>query len=675
MMAFASELFDATGFAPPWHGDAWSELHARIHLAGSLLLFGAFGTIAACLVFYVLRRRDLYFPRLPWLFAAFIFAGGATFLVEATLFWHPWYRFSALVKVLAAILAWIAVVAVARVLPRALALPGAMRLNEELRAEVEERKWAEEEVRHLNAALQHRVEELETLLNVLPVGIGIASDRECRHIRANTALNRLLRAFDGGNVSLTAGRGDGPRNFKVYADGQELPPEQLPMQRSAANDEIIRDLEEEIRFDDGSVLHLLAYSAPLRDGEKKIRGAVGAFIDITTRKQAEIERHLIERKMLETQKLESLGVLAGGIAHDFNNLLTGVVGNASLARMQIDPASPLAENLDQIQQVAMQAGDLCRQLLAYAGKGRYVVELVDFSQAVRESASLLQSSVSKSAVLTYELAEQLPPVKADASQLRQIVMNLVINASEALEGKPGVIRVQTGRILADRNYLDHTLGAPELPVGDYVFLEVGDNGCGIPADKIGRIFEPFFTTKFTGRGLGLAAVLGIIRGHHGAIKVYSEVGRGTTVKLLLPISTRTSEESQADTDDAASWRGSGLALVVDDDDSVRGIAVKLMGFLGFEVLQARNGAEALGLFQQHQERIALVLLDLTMPMMDGEEAFRRIRALKPDARVLLMSGFNEQEAIQRFLGRGLAGFLQKPFTAELLREKLRAVLA
>ena len=550
-----------------------------------------------------------------------------------------------------------------------------MRLNDELRAEVEERKWAEEEVRHLNAALQNRVEELETLLNVLPVGIGIASDPECRHIRANATLNRQLRASEGGNVSLSAHRGEGPRHFKVFADGQQLSPEQLPLQRSAANDEVIRDMEEEIHFDDGSVLHLLAYSAPLRDGEKRIRGAVGAFIDITIRKQAELERQLIERKMLETQKLESLGVLAGGIAHDFNNLLTGVVGNASLARMQIDPASPLAENLDQIQQVALQAGDLCRQLLAYAGKGRFVVESVDFSRVVRESDYLLQSSVSKSAVLTYELADQLPKVKADASQLRQIVMNLVINASEALEGKSGVIRIQTGRVLADRHYLDHTLGAPELPVGDYVFLEVGDNGCGIPADKLGRIFEPFFTTKFTGRGLGLAAVLGIIRSHRGALKVYSEVGQGTTFKILLPVSTRTDEESQMDADEVVEWRGTGLALVVDDDDSVRSIAVKMMNFLGFEVLQARNGAEALGLFQQHQERIALVLLDLTMPMMDGDEAFRRIRAIKPDARVLLMSGFNEQEAIQRFLGRGLAGFLQKPFTAELLREKLRVVLA
>ena len=675
MMALSSELLGTDGFTPPWHGPAWTKTHGWVQVGADLLLFGAFMAMAACILCYVIRRRDLYFPRLYWLFATFILVCGLLFLVDASLFWQPWYRFSALIKLFAGVAAWTTVVAVVRVLPRAMALPGAMRLNEELRSEVEERKWAEEEVRHLNAALQHRVEELETLLNVLPVGIGIASDRECRHIRANTALHRLLRSSEGGNVSLSAGRAEVPKHFQVYVAGELVPPDQLPMQLAAANDEVIRDMEEEVRFEDGSVLHLLAYAAPLRDGEKKIRGAVGAFIDITTRKQAETERQLIERKMLETQKLESLGVLAGGIAHDFNNLLTGVVGNASLARMQMDPASQLAGHLDQIQQAAMQAGDLCHQLLAYAGKGRFVVEPIDLSLLVRESVFLLQSSISKSAVLSYELAEQLPRVKADASQLRQIVMNLVINASDALEGKAGVIRIQTGRVLADRNDLDHTLGTPELAVGDYVFLEVGDNGCGIPPDKLGRIFEPFFSTKFTGRGLGLAAVLGIIRGHRGGVKVYSEAGKGTTFKVLLPVSTRSDEESHAAAHETSGWRGSGLALVVDDDDSVRGIAVKMMEFLGFEVLQARNGAEALGLFQQHQERIAMVLLDLTMPMMDGEEAFRRIRAIKPEMRVVLMSGFSEQEALQRFLGRGLAGFLQKPFTAELLREKLRAVLA
>ena len=674
MMAFSSDLLGTEGFTPPWRGPAWTDLHGWVQVGADLLLFGAFVAMAVCIICYLIRRRDLYFPRLYWLFAAFILACGLVFLVDASLFWQPWYRFAVLVKLLAGAAAWVTVVAVMRVLPRAMALPGVMRLNEELRSEVEERKWAEEEVRHLNAALQQRVEELETLLNVLPVGIGIASDRECRHIRANTALNRILRSHEGGNVSLTAGQDEVPKHFKVYVAGQPVPPERLPMQMAAANDEVIRDLEEELRFEDGTVVHLLAYAAPLRDGEKRIRGAVGAFIDITTRKQAETERHLIERKMLETQKLESLGVLAGGIAHDFNNLLTGVVGNASLARMQLDPASHLAEHLDQIQQAALQAGDLCHQLLAYAGKGRFVVGAVDLSHLVRESVCLLQSSISKSAVLAYELAEPLPSVRADASQLRQIVMNLVINASEALEGKAGVIRIQTGRLFADRNYLDHTLGVPELPVGEYVFLEVGDNGCGIPPDKLKRIFEPFFSTKFTGRGLGLAAVLGIIRGHRGGVKVYSEVGKGTTFKVLLPASNPDDEAGLDDASGATDWRGSGLALVVDDDDSVRGIAVKMMEFLGFEVLQARNGAEALGLFQQHQERIALVLLDLTMPMMDGEEAFRRIRAIKPEMRVVLMSGFSEQEALQRFLGRGLAGFLQKPFTAELLREKLRAVL-
>ncbi|HTH47015.1 MAG TPA: hypothetical protein VMB21_05855, partial [Candidatus Limnocylindria bacterium] len=220
-----SQLFGITDFTPWAHGSGWSQTLGRIHLVADLLLGGAFLAVPVCILWYVLRRRDLYFPWLYWLFASFILAGGLVFLVEASLYWSPWYRLSAGMRVLAALLAWAAVLGVVRVLPRAMALPSAMRLNEELRSEVEERKWAEEEVRHLNAALQHRVEELETLLNVLPVGIGIASDPECRHIRANTALNRLLRAFEGGNVSLSAQRGEGPRHFKVFVDGQELTPE------------------------------------------------------------------------------------------------------------------------------------------------------------------------------------------------------------------------------------------------------------------------------------------------------------------------------------------------------------------------------------------------------------------------------------------------------------------
>ena len=430
-----------------------------------------------------------------------------------------------------------------------------------------------------------------------------------------------------------------------------------------------------IRRYDGVVrwIHAAGRHCPGTNG--KLNRLVGFVRDITVRKQAEDERRQIENKLLETQKLESLGILAGGIAHDFNNLLTGVMGNASMIRAQISDTSPTMQFLDQIEAAAMQAADLCKQMLAYAGKGRYVVQKIDLSSLVKETISLLQSSVGKDVVMKYHLGADLPATNADASQLRQIVMNLVINASEAIGGKSGLVTVTTGFQHADKHYLATAKLAAELPEGDYVFLEISDTGCGMSPETITKIFDPFFTTKFTGRGLGLAAVLGIVRGHHGALKVYSEVGKGTTFKVLLPCKQERLEPPAVTKSAAAAWSGSGTILVIDDEQIVRSTASVMLELIGFTVLQARDGCEGLEKFIAHAGEIRAVLLDLTMPNLDGEGTFRELRLLRPEVRVLLMSGFNEQEAINRFTGKGIAGFLQKPFKLESLREKMREILA
>ncbi|MBI5773940.1 MAG: PAS domain-containing protein [Verrucomicrobia bacterium] len=397
--------------------------------------------------------------------------------------------------------------------------------------------------------------------------------------------------------------------------------------------------------------------------------------DITGRTHAEAERADMERKLQETQKLESLGVLAGGIAHDFNNLLTGILGNAGLARMFLAPGGETHRYLEQIEQSSLRAAELCKQMLAYSGRGRFVIQPLDISALAHDMTQLLQMSISKKAVLKLTLAPGLPAISADATQLRQILMNLVINASEAIGERSGVITVHTGLQRADAEYLDETYpSADYMKEGDYVFLEVSDNGCGMTPDIKARIFEPFFTTKFTGRGLGLAAVLGIIRGHKGALKVYSEPGRGSTFKLLLPCA-QGQATAVADTPAAGSdWRGTGLALVVDDEETVRAVTARMLEAFGFEVVLAADGREGLAKFQAQPGRFKIVLLDLTMPHMDGEETFREIRRVRPDTRVLLMSGFNEQDASGRFLGKGLAGFIQKPFQPDALRNKLRAIL-
>ncbi len=411
-----------------------------------------------------------------------------------------------------------------------------------------------------------------------------------------------------------------------------------------------------------------------RSPSGEIAGMLGATLDITARKLAEEERVRIEQKLQDAQKLESLGVLAGGIAHDFNNLLTGILGNASLARMDVAPASPVQQSLGQIEKAAQRAAELCKQMLAYSGQGRFVVQAIDLSQLVEEASPLLQVSVSKGAVLKYRLAPDLLAVNADATQLRQILMNLVINASDAFEGRSGVIEVSTGMMQADAEYLASTHLAPTLPEGSYVFLEVSDNGCGMDAETQKRIFDPFFTTKFTGRGLGLAAVLGIVRGHLGALKVYSEPGRGTTFKLLLPAVEGPAEALPREVAFTETWRGTGVVLIVDDEETVRNVASRMVKSFGFEAITARSGQEALGIYATRGAEITAVLLDLTMPHLDGAATFTELRRLAPAVKVLLMSGFNEQEAVNRFAGKGLAGFVQKPFKPEALREKLQGVL-
>ena len=394
--------------------------------------------------------------------------------------------------------------------------------------------------------------------------------------------------------------------------------------------------------------------------------------DITNRKRTEENRLNLEKQLLHAQKLESLGVLAGGIAHDFNNLLMAIMGNADLALMRLNPESPAIDNLKRIEQAAARAADLARQMLAYSGKGKFVVVHLDMSRLVEEMLHILEVSISKKAVLRLNLTHPIPSVKADATQLRQIIMNLVINASEAIGDKSGVIAISSGCMECDRNYLKDVWQDQSLTDGLYVYLEIADTGCGMDKETLSKLFDPFFTTKFTGRGLGMAAVLGIVRGHKGAIKVYSELNRGTTFKILLPASDRPAElfNTEAHTDD---WQGSGTVLLVDDEETVRAIGGEMLRELGFTVITADDGREGITAYKQNPD-IAFVILDLTMPHIDGEQCFRELRQLQPDVKVIMSSGFSEHEVTQKFAGKGLAGFIQKPYKLSALKNAIRGIV-
>ncbi len=433
-----------------------------------------------------------------------------------------------------------------------------------------------------------------------------------------------------------------------------------------------RHLELDYVCPDGRILPVEINARLLDDsGGRRI---IALCRDISDRRAAEMERKRIERKLQETQKLESLGVLAGGIAHDFNNLLTGILGNASLVSMDLPPDSPVLSSIEQIEIAASRAADLCQQMLAYSGKGRFVVRSLDLNRIIAETTELLRISISKKATLTLDLAHELPAVQADATQFRQIVMNLVVNASEALGERGGVIRLSTGAVHAGPETFSEAHLGPDLPPGDYVFLEVVDNGCGMDPDVRARIFDPFFTTKFTGRGLGLAAVLGIVRGHRGALQVETEPGRGTTFRVLLPAVEGAAEVTGRSLAAKTEWRGSGIVLVVDDEATVRAATSQLLRSLGFEVRLAVDGVEGVEIFRAAPQAFALVLLDLTMPRLGGGGVYEVVRALHPTVPVVLMSGYNEGEVAERFGDDGPAAFLQKPFDLPRLREKLVAVL-
>ena len=434
------------------------------------------------------------------------------------------------------------------------------------------------------------------------------------------------------------------------------------------------EVEYRLRARDGAEKWILSRGRGVYDDRGCLLFFEGLAIDISAQKQAEAGRIAIERKLLDSQKLESLGLLAGGIAHDFNNLLAGMMGHANLARLKLDAAAPAAEHLHQIESAAARAAELCQQMLAYSGRGRFVVEPVDLNRLVQDTLPLLHGALSTHARLELSLASTPPFVMADATQIRQIVMNLILNAGDALGAAAGRIDVATGVRPVDAAALAVARGGEALAPGAYAFLEVRDTGCGMTPETLARIFDPFFTTKFTGRGLGLAAVLGIVRGHAGALGVASTPGAGSTFTLLLPPLPGGPPPSAPAASTATPWQRASRILVIDDEAGVRDVAGQLLRTFGMSVVSAIDGQDGVARFRENPAGFDLVLLDLTMPGMNGEETLAALRALAPGVRVLLMSGYSESDRVARLAGGGPIGFLQKPFTRALLERKLRAML-
>ncbi len=506
--------------------------------------------------------------------------------------------------------------------------------------DITERKRVEDE-------LQQSERRFRTVADAAPVMIWSAQpDKRCDYF------NKTWLVFTGHQPDQETGDGwvagihdeDRERCLQIYS--------------AAFDARVPFSMECRLRRHDGEYHWVFYQGAPRFGSDGEFLGYIGSAVDVEERKSA-------EEKVRQAAKLESLGVLAGGIAHDFNNLLVGIMGNASLLEDYTEPESPARRLVDNLLQASERAAQLTRQMLAYSGRGRFFVEPLDLSEQVRQITTLVQASIPKNVVLRLALDPHLPSMQADAGQIQQLLMNLVINAAEAVPPHGGRVEVATAVDLLDEALIAECELADDVVPGRYIALTVCDNGVGMDEETRTKIFDPFFTTKFTGRGLGLAATLGIVRGHRGAIHVTSAPGHGTTFRVFFPTGGP-HKEAHPPTKEAV-VTGSGRVLVVDDEEVVRETAKRALERTGYEVVSACDGDEAIQALSADPCGFDLVLLDMMMPHLSGGDALPRIREVCPGLPVIATSGYNEAEALKRF-GNTVDGFIQKPYTvAQLAR--------
>ena len=393
--------------------------------------------------------------------------------------------------------------------------------------------------------------------------------------------------------------------------------------------------------------------------------------DITKRKRAEAETANLQRKFQQAQKLESLGVLVGGVAHDFNNILAMVMGSCFLG--QEDPATA-REHFARIETAAQRGAELCRQMLAYAGKAQFSLDQVDMGLLIEDMKQLVQASMHKMVLINFDVAADLPGVIGDKSQISQVVMNLIINAAEAIGEAPGEIHLRLEKVIFTPADANHDFLGKVIAPGSYVCIEVTDTGCGMNEEVKRRLFEPFYTTKFTGRGLGLSATLGIIHSHKGALQLASQLGEGTTFRIYLPAdSSAGSKDELCQQNPKEPWRGSGTILLVDDEESILLAVSAMLKILGFNVLTASDGHEALAIYQEQVATIDLVLTDMGMPVMSGQEMIPELKKIRSDLPIIVSSGFGEVNVTESIDVGSVAGILNKPYNFGQLRQILQQV--
>ena len=435
-------------------------------------------------------------------------------------------------------------------------------------------------------------------------------------------------------------------------------------------------LEYDIRVGDNETRTLILEIEPVIDEDGAVLEAVGTVRDVTAARKAERERLRLEEKIQHAQRLESLTRLAGGIAHDFNNILMGVLGYTSLILSEASIPDHVREFAEMIELSAQRAADLSHQMLAYTGCGFLSMETLNLTRMVENIKPLIEASVPEKVRLAYDLDYRILPVKADPAKVKQVLMNFVTNASEAMTNGSGTIAISNGTEYCDGAVFSETFPDVGPRTGSFSYIEVSDNGCGMDAETRKKIFDPFFTTKFPGRGLGLAASIGIIRGHSGAVSVKSKPSEGTTIRAYFPVVENVLEEGRTKEEERPGFefQDSRTVLLIDDEEVVRNVGKSLLSTLGLKTLTAESGEEGVLLFKNMSEHIDLCIVDLTMPGMNGEDVFHEIRKAEKNAKVVLSSAYNAEDILEKLSEKGLAGFLRKPYKLSTLRDELRRII-
>lgn len=528
------------------------------------------------------------------------------------------------------------------------------------------RKRMEESLQQAHSEERARATELQAIMDAAPIAMFIARDPECRFVFGNQAAYTLLRMPPGSNLSKSAPDDQIPATFQVIQNGSEIPADELPLQKAAATGKGVCGEESELVFPDGSRSNIIGNAVPFLDAEGRSTGAVGIFIDITERKRT-------EGRLRQAQKMESIGLLAGGIAHDFNNLLTVIMGSADFALRR----HPECAELRHVITSSERAAHLTRQLLAYAGKGQFLSETFDLSELVARCKELLAASLPKRVQLRFALAHEELPIRADSSQIEQVLMNLVINAGESIPPETdGRIDVVTRICEVSAEGAAAQAPSYDARPGPFICLEVSDNGSGMPPETLAKIFDPFFSTKFTGRGLGLAAVQGIVRSCRGFIEVESSPGAGSKFRVHLPLAAEkaTLVAGAAPSSLRRLERTPATILIVEDDEMVRELACGALREGGYGILEANDAKSALETLASAASLPPLVLLDLTLPAMPAGELAPILNRKYPESRLIVTSDYPEEEARRGFQPGTVAGYLQKPYTVAALIEKVEEIL-